>query len=211
MRVVFVDEHERAAKSIDRIELMTFESAEARRTVVHWMAGRAADRLTAKERQALREAAEPELGFRRLTAMWPATCRRQADLKPCRAVESRLVAEGGAEIQAAARLPHGSRAVAAAEGCALDLLDHSTDRGFHRSRATPLSAGAPSLRRRCAARQGRGSGHDCAQLARTRARPRRGREDPPKDRGAVSDRELNGPRATLACSTSPASSSSASE
>ena len=123
MRLVFVDEHERAFESLDRIELMTFESAEARRTVINWMAGRVAERLTEEERQALREAAEPELGLWRLTGIWPATRYHKPDPEPRGALGSPLVAEVGAEVHALVCPPGEGRVVAACADGSLAVVD----------------------------------------------------------------------------------------
>jgi len=123
MRLVFVDEHERASESLDRIELMRLEGPEDRTRVVGWVARCLGERLSEEERQALREAAEPELGSWRLTGLWPATRRRQPDPEPKSAVSTRLVAELEAEVHALVGLPDGTRAVAACADGRLAVVD----------------------------------------------------------------------------------------
>lgn len=82
MRLFFVDEHERASESLDRIELMSLDGDRHGRFVARWVARRIEERLSEEERQALREAAEPELRLWSLAGIWPATRRCQPDLEP---------------------------------------------------------------------------------------------------------------------------------
>ena len=113
MRLFFVDEHERASESLDRIELMSLDGDRHGRFVARWVARRIEERLSEGERQALREAAEPELRLWSLAGLWPSTRRRQPDLEPRGALVSRLVAEVGVEVGALTCLPDRPQAVAA--------------------------------------------------------------------------------------------------
>ena len=123
MRLFFVDEHERASESLDRIELMSLDGDRHGRFVARWVARRIEERLSEGERQALREAAEPELRLWSLAGLWPSTRRRQPDLEPRGALVSRLVAEVGVEVGALTCLPDRPQAVAACADGTLAVVE----------------------------------------------------------------------------------------